>query len=220
MNKFTLSFIIIIFSLIFTFYYVKAEYYLVQNTRANIVLIDDILKNAKSINPLIEETKKNIADIEQSSNERLKVLLPEVVDPIRLANNIQGMAASDTLGIVLENIKVDAGNKKYTSDQLSSGTKLLRTGKVFSSGNNTTPPKEKTEVNEEKYKSTKITFTMITTYEKFKLFLHEIERSLTLMKITSLSFKQIKENIEDEKARSGGPARYQYNIGLETYSLK
>ena len=62
--------------------------------------------------------------------------------------------------------------------------------------------------NSNKYGSITMSFVVSTTYENFLAFLSDLEASLRLVDVTSLSFSSAQQG------------RYDYNITLQTYWLK
>lgn len=223
MTKPIISFVVLILSIGFGIFYVKPEYNLFQERKNDIASLSEILKNSNNIEPLINQTIENLKSIDSAGRSRFEVFLPQRVDPIRFANNLQHIGLAN--GIVLQNIKVtDASTDKQATggssgafqglvSTLSLGSKIEQAqGSVATNGGSTLPQK--------KYATVKAVFTLTTTYETFKLFLNDLEKSLGLINVTSLSFTPVQEPVDPKKTTANVPSHYQYTVEIETYSLK
>jgi len=110
---------------------------------------------------------------------RLEKLLPDNIDNIKLVIDMNRIAQNHTL--VLRNVKLDTGVR---SDESRIGQ-----------DNN-------------KYGTVGLSFTVSSSYTNFQNFLNDLERSLRLVDITSLSVKGSDTNI------------YDFSVELKTYWLK
>lgn len=203
MTKPFFSFIIIVISLGFAFFYVRPEYSLVQERSADLATLAVTSKSSSMIKTLINETEKNLNSVNSADLARFDIFLPETIDPIRFANNLQHIGITN--GLVLENIKVE---EPARNTQDGAGTQSSPV--VQSQG----------AALEKKYATTKANFTFTTTYEKFHIFLNDIEKSLGLINITTLSFQPVVEAPDPKKIKIVGPQIYQFTVAVETYSLK
>lgn len=161
-----ISFIVLFLSLGFTFFYVMPEYQLNQERRTDVDVLAKALLSSEEITSLINKTKYSLVSIGTTGLPRFEVFLPETVDPLRFANNIQTVASKSR--IVLKEIKVtsaadNAEQKSTTGDS----TPVAGKGK---------------------YATTKATFTFTADYETFQLFLNDLEKSLGLIKVSYLEF--------------------------------
>lgn len=214
MNKPLISFFVIILSISFAFFYVRPTYSLTQERRASLASFAKIADDAKGIEKLIDDTDKNLNSVKPSDLARFDVFLPARLDPIRFANNLQRMGLA--VGIVLEDIKVgehsqSVGVKNVEEDSVSR----------FAIGGAIKQADEVKDAKEKKYVTTKASFSFITTYEKFALFLNDIQESLALLDIKEMKFNQIQESTDTTKgSKTAGPLTYQFNLTIETYSLK
>lgn len=207
MTKPFFSFIIIVISFGFAFFYVRPEYSLVGERRADLDTLMVTSKSSNMIKTLINETEKNLNSVNSVDLARFDIFLPEVIDPIRFANNLQHIGITN--GLVLENIKVE---EPARNTQDSAG---------LSAGNQPSPiTQPQGAVLEKKYATTKTNFTFTATYEKFHIFLNDIEKSLGLINITTLSFQPVVETPDPKKIKSVGLQIYQFTVAVETYSLK
>ncbi len=222
MSKPILSFIVIILSLGAAFLYVKPEFDVAMKSRADIVTLDQTIQKSETIKKLINETSDNLRRIDKDSLARFAIFLPEEVDDIRFANSLQNIGYSN--GIILEGINVTRGvGGSGAEDSLSAKSKL--SGIILSTISvDRTDQSEKTNtrqagVLDKKYKTTRANFSGTSSYGAFALFLDDLEKSLGLINITSLSFTPIKEASVGEK-KDTSPILYQYTVDIETYSLK
>lgn len=225
MTKPIVSFIVLILSIGFAFLYVKPAYSLVQERKSDIVSLTAILDNSTKIKTLIDQTAENLKSVNDTEQSRFSVFLPETIDTIRFANNIQHIGLSN--GIILADIKVeDASNSSQAGASKDTGATqgLVST---FSLGSKIQQAQGGTAgaslggvaSTEKKYRATKASFTLISTYETFQLFLDNLEKSLGLINITSLSFAPVQE-ADVKKSRTPPPPLYQFAVSIETYSLK
>lgn len=232
MNKPLFSFITILLSIGFAFFYVKPEYTLVEGRSANLTTLADIAKGSGRIKKLINDTEKNLNGVDSADLARFDMFLPEVIDPIRFANNIQRIGFTN--GVVLENIKVEepaVGTSKNiglnSSGQSQQGGAIQGVVNTFSMGSKGDQTQRTTldgmisgAVLEKKYATTKTSFGFTSTYEAFGKFLFDIEKSLGLINVTALSFHPSIETTDVKKIKRGSPPMYQFTVTIETYSLK
>lgn len=228
MNKPLFSLFVIVLSIVFAFFYIKPEYALSQKLSADLITISSSFKDPDAVKTLIRETEKNLQSVNSSDLLRFNVFLPETVDPVRFANNIQHLGFKN--GILLEGINVAglSGDAKKntlgnTETMLSSATRGI-VNTVLPSMSDTAQTQSGigsaltiTSLNG-KYISTKASFTFTTTYEKLLIFLNDIEKSLGLINITEFSFHPIL--VVDTKNAKNSPLMYQFMFTVETYSLK
>ncbi len=205
-----ISFLIIILSLGFGFLYVKPEYEITQQRQSEIKTLDTTLNSTSQIQALIDQTDKTLSGIDPAELSRFSIFLPESVDAIGLANNIQHMALSR--GIVLTEIKVgDPTNSPNVGGQGSEGIQGVVSGVQAS-------------VQAQPYATTKTSFKFSTNNDNFHAFLGDMEKSLGIMNITALDITPISESTDSSaktsRARASGAPQYQYQIDIETYSLK
>jgi len=230
MNKQIFFFVVIIFSLGFAFFYVKPEYALMQERRADFANLVETLNISATVKTLIRETGRNLDSVAPSDLSRFDVFLPEVIDPIHFANDLQSLGSMN--GIFLENIKVaepmKANNKgsgessQAVVTQLAQGVVSLGSNSdqahvIVSDGTKSTTTKDTTL--EKKYVVTNASFTFTSTYEKFGLFIDDLEKSLGLINVTALSFHPYVES-DSRKIKTGGEQTYEFSVTIETYSLK
>lgn len=218
MNKPIISFAVLLISVVFAFIYVVPAYNLNMERRADILSLAKIIDTSGEIEKLINKTKADLGSIDSDSLKQFETFLPETIDPIRLANNIQSIGIKNR--IVLSDIKItepandfkNKGKLKVVEksgilNTLSLGAQINKAEGVAIDGSTAT-------VQEKKFVATKATFTFSATYETFQSFLRDLEKSLGLINLNSLSL-----SIASDSKSNGAPI-FQYAMEIETYSLK
>lgn len=230
MTKPIISFAALIISIVFTFFYVMPAYNLNQERRADVESLKKILSTSSEIKTLINKTKKNLSSIDSSGMTRFGVFLPEKIDPIRLANNIQSIGIKNA--IILSGIKVEESASGAQGSKQSGGVNatqgLMNTmslgAKVDQAQGEATSPGSSARAtggpSEKKYATTKVTFEFTTTYETFQLFLNDLQSSLGLIELTSLSFAPSAETTGTKSTQVSSVPNYRFTMSMETYSLK
>ncbi|OHA84420.1 MAG: hypothetical protein A2937_01650 [Candidatus Yonathbacteria bacterium RIFCSPLOWO2_01_FULL_47_33b] len=223
MIKPILSLIVIVFSIAFGVFYSKPAYDDIKNARADIEKLDKTAQSTSEIKDIIEQTGKSLSAVDADDLARFDVFLPETLDGIRFANNLQHIGSAN--GLILSDIKVEQKEKEKTQEKSAStqptpGTvsKVLAIDRPIADA--TTPAAKGGTEAKEKFLATKASFTFATTYSGFLLFLNDMEKSLGLINITSLSFKELAASGDEKATQKGVPPLYQFNIEIETYSLK
>lgn len=122
----------------------------------------DVLKNVSKIIELRDALLVTYAAIPKAEIERMDKVLPDNVDIVRLALDLDGMASR--YGISIKDIKTTLG---------SSG-----------GGNAIVLPE-----NETVYNSATVSLSFVSNYENFKRLLIDIEKDLRIMDISSISFQ-------------------------------
>ncbi len=227
MIKFISSIIILVLSLAFAFLYVRPEYDRTQSSLADLKILNNTLESTEKMKELVIQIRDSLASIDPVDTERASVFLPEMIDEIRFANNLQSIGAKN--GIALIDIKVGEGEKEKISVSgavsadgegflLNRPSRSLDTKKAVNQ--DTQKPTESDS--EKKYVTTKVSFSLSTTYEKFLVLLGELERSLEIINVTSLSFQEHKEGSDTDGTKNTpkGDLLYKYTVEIETYSLK
>lgn len=222
MNKPAISFIVLVISVIFIFFYVRPAYSAVQARRNDLVSLQNILNNSGKIQILIDQTTQNLNSIDATGLARFAVFLPEKIDVIRFANNLQHIGLAN--GIILEKIKTEgASADKQDSTEAGTATQQGYASALFADNKvQQTASSRVATVGtavEKRFVTTKASFTFVSTYEKFQLFLNDLEKSLGLVNITALTFNPLPEVVDPKKPKSVVVPLYQFTVDLETYSL-
>lgn len=227
MTKPIISFTIIILSLGFVFFYVVPAYNRNIESRTDIESLTKILSESGEIEDLIGKTKTELGSIEQAGLDRFEVFLPEKIDPIRFANNIQYIGRKNR--IILTDIKVEGQGVGFEGNGASSAVSatqgLINTISLGSQidkalGVPMTQSGQGGALAGGKYATTKANFSFTSTFETFQLFLNDLEESLGVIDVTALSFSSVAGSVSVNRSDTSQLPIYQYTMAIETYSLK
>lgn len=199
-------------------------YNLVTERRNDLTSLQKILDKSSKIKILINQTTENLNSIDAEGLARFAVFLPEKIDVIRFANNIQHIGQNN--GVVLEKIKVlepSSGVQDETmvndDTQQAYISALLLENKIQQTQMANTRTSAGTVSTGKRYATTKATFEFIATYEKFQLLLNDLEKSLGLVNVTLLNFTLLPEVVDTKKIKIPMAPLYQFTVAIETYSL-
>lgn len=210
------SLAVIVFTTAFAFFYVAPLYGEVNAQRSDLQLLDKSVKDTEKIKDVISQTAKTMRSIDPLMIKRLEVFLPESIDSVRFVNNIQGVGVKN--GLAISNIKIDDKHKDVKVGNAGASA-VSGESAMLSQGVLKAPSSEK----EEKYVTTKIAFDVIASYEGFRLLVDDLEKSLGLINIKSLSFQEYNNSSASASKLSRGSAPtplYAFKVEIETYSLK
>jgi Tfp pilus assembly protein PilO len=182
MNRTLLSVILLIISIAAFFWWVNPRYENAKILSAQLSSSNSALASAKELESLRASLVDKENSFKQEDLAKLQKLLPDNVDNIRLFLNIQGVAAR--YGTSIQDISV-AGQ-----DQKTTGTQAIG-------------PSDK------QYNQMTLSFSISTSYENLGLFIKDLEKSLRIVEIKSLSF------VADNK----NPNHYKVAIGINTFLL-
>jgi len=121
-----------------------------------------VLNNISQIVELKDSLLVTYATIPKNEIDRMNKVLPDNVNIVRLAHDLDNMASK--YGISLKDIQTSGGS--------SADANLIVLPE-----------------NESSYKSATVTFSFISNYNNFKRFLQDIERNLRIMDVKSISFQ-------------------------------
>lgn len=171
------------------FLYTQPTYDAVKSSSSQISQYDEALNKAAELQQLKQTLLSKYNTFNPSDIEKLHKLLPDHVDNVRLILDIDSIAGRH--GMAIQNVVV--------SSSQSSGGSQTAIGTVSSS--------------KQKYDSLTLKFTSQGTYENFRGFLADIQKSLRIVDLTSLTITRA--------GNSGGSAAlYNYDVTLRTYWLK
>lgn len=165
--------------LFYTFTNVQYQYVRELQTLSN--EYQSVLKNVSAIVSLRDNLVVTYSAIPKIETERMGKVLPDNIDIVRLALDLDSMASR--YGISIKSIQTSVGVSRDAS--------LIVLPEY---ANN--------------YEVATVSFSFISTYENFKGFLADIEKSLRIMDVKSISFQ-----ISDS-------GFYEYRVSIETYWLK
>ncbi len=171
------------------FMYTKPTYDKVQVTNGEIAQYNEALEKAAELQQVKQSLLSRYNTFDPSDIERLQKLLPDHVDNVRLILDIDSLAAKH--GMAIQNVAV-------SSAQSVQGGRETAISSVGAS--------------KQKYDSLTLKFSTQGTYQSFRQFLGDLEASLRIVDLVSLSITRASE--------IAGSDSYAYDITLRTYWLK
>jgi hypothetical protein len=182
MNSTFFSIVLFIASAGLFFGFVNPQYMSFKNNQTQLALRETALQNAKQLDQTLSslEGKRNNVTTDQLSS--IARFLPDGVDSIRLIMNINSIA--DKHGVIIKKISIDANSSNSNGVANTLGSNMAPHGTVT------------------------FAFSFSTTYDNGVAFISDMEHSLQLMDVTSLSIK----------ANDVGP--YDFSVNAQTYWLK
>lgn len=171
------------------FMYTRPVYDAIRINQAQIAQYDQALEKAAQLQQIKQSLLARYNAFNPKDIERLQILLPDHVDNIGLILDLNNLAASHAMA--LENVDVTDSNA--TAANAASATI------------GATP---------QQYESLTLRFTTHSTYANFEQFLKELEASLRIVDLESLTITN------GGSAGAASNSVYQYQIILRTYWLK
>ena len=183
MNRALLPILLIIISIAAFFLWINPHYANVSDLRTQLSQSQDALAKVQEL----ESVRASLVDKENTFNQadlaKLQKLLPDNVDNIRLFLDIQGVASH--YGTSIQDISVGDSGQKSSSGAQAIGPSGQQYGQMA------------------------LSFSVATTYENLGLFLKDLEKSLRIVEIKSLSFAV------DDKS----PDHYKVSLGINAFWL-
>lgn len=193
------------------FWYTKPAYDSSLVLKASIAQSDAALDKAAELQKLRQTLLSRFNTFDPADLDRLQKLLPDHVDNVRLILDLDNLAERD--GLALQNVDVSSAQKQTAKSQTALG--------AIGASN-------------QKYDSLTLTFSTIATYSDFVLFLTDLESSLRIVDLVSLTISSAggagaaaanaANAFPTSNARnSTGPRTeplYTFNMTLRTYWLK
>lgn len=177
----------IIVSLVLFIFVAKPQFNEAQTINADYTEYQDTIQKYEEFNAEINALKSKKNSIRISDRERIDAMIPSSIDNPRILVDLEALAKKHSL--LFGNIKTDKGTEKvYTQ----------------TSNKNTSPEAQNSE---NRLLTNDISFDVIGTYDQFKNFLNDIESSLTIMEVKTISF-DVTEG-----------AFQQYSVTVQTYAL-
>ena len=184
------------------FQYTKPTYDKTQALRQQIEQYNQALDKAAELKQLKNSLMSRYNAFDPDALQRLHKMLPDHVDNIRLILDMDGVASR--FGMAMQNVVI-SGSASASAGQTVIGT--ISAGK-------------------QKYDSLTLRFTTRGTYANFVKFIEELESSLRIVDITSLtvtpgsSNTASSRNTEDSQQAPENDQIYKYDITIRTYWLR
>lgn len=175
------SIVLLLLSIGLFYTFTKDQYKEVKQLSALAGEYKDVLENVSRIVELRDNLLSTYSAIPKTEIERLNKVLPDHVDTVRLALDLDGMASR--YGISIKNIQALAQGSE------SSNAIIL--------------PERASA-----YDKVTVSFSFISNYENFMRLLADIEKSLRIMDVKTVSFL------------ASDIGLYDHQVSVETYWLK
>ncbi len=172
------------------FFFTQPTYDEVLAKEGEIAEYDQALEKAAELQALKQSLLSRYNTFNPADIDRLHKLLPDHVDNVRLVLDIDSLAGRH--GMALQNVTL---SNPTESTQQKGAIATISGGR-------------------EKYNSLTLKFATHGTYANFRLFMEDLERSLRIVDLVTLSLQGASDNIV------GQEPRYRYDITLRTYWLK
>ena len=172
------------------FLFAQPRYEGIRQVQAEISEYNQALERAAELQQLKQSLLSRYNAFNPSDIERLKKLLPDHVDNVRLVLDLDNLAAKHGLG--LQNVVI-------STPQSGDDSQSAITAAIEST---------------QKYDLLTLQFATEGTYSNFTAFLRDLETSLRIVDLVSLSLAQGSES------PPGGEPSYRYDITFRTYWLK
>lgn len=169
--------VLIAVGLFYTF--INPQYQKTKTLQAEAQQYENVLSNTSAISEVRNELMTRLADIPSSDIDRLSKILPDNIDTVRLAKDLDAIASNH--GISITSLQIDSSADDNTG--------------VFQQDSGSS------------YEKVILTLNFVSNYENFRMFLNDIERSLRIIDIKSISFQV------------GTTDFYEFRVSFETYWL-
>ena len=199
--KFVMPIILIGIGLATFFVFTNPLYNDITLLRTTMASYNEALNNSKALENERDKLTAKYNSIDPDNLAKIRKLLPENIDNIRLILEIEQIAAP--YGMVLKDVKYSTTSDKENGKNVPLPTGAVQGGSVVSS-----PRKD--------YGVWDLEFSTAGTYNNFLNFTRDLESNLRMVDISSIQFSS---NV------SGGggaflPEIYKYTFSIKTYWLK
>ena len=184
---------LIIVAVIIVFTVIKPEFEKIQDTQNSVAEINDAIKKA---DPYLESLKDKIGKAEsfpQSDLVSLNRFIPETVDTVKVARDIEVIIAES--GLLLQNVKIGDGIPVNVVNG-QARNRSANTGDTEDSGLT------------KGLQSYVFTIDAIGSYERMKIMLEALERNAYPLQLTKFEF-----------ASENGSILHSFKLELRTFSL-
>ncbi len=193
MFKYILPTILIGVAVIGFFMFTDPLYKKISLEKNKIISYNEALNNSKALEAERDILTQKYNSFDKENLSRLKKLLPDSVDNIRLILEIEKVALP--YGMVLKDVKYDATKKENTRQRTT---------------------QEKNNSPEKDYGVWNLEFSTQGTYSNFINFIKDLENNLRIVDVDSIEFSS-NTNI---KLKQYLPEAYKYDFKIRTYWLK
>ncbi len=203
MIRYLISALLIGISVTVFFVFIDPLYKDISNTKAEVASYNEALDNSKALENERDKLTAKYSAISPENLEKIKKLLPDNVDNIRLILEIEKVALP--YGMVLRDVQYNPVKKETASaTSTDEGGIILGGGDVDD------------QLLNKDYGSWDLKFTTAGTYNNFINFTKDLESNLRIVDVSSIQFSSSSET----KLNSFLPETYKFNFTIKTYWLK
>jgi len=195
MTRVIISTLALVLSGAIFFFYTQSTYDNTQAIRTQINEYNVALEKSAQLLQLKQQLLSRYNLFNPQDIERIQKMLPDHVDNIRLILDMDSMAAA--YGMTLSNVDISGSMIKGQNQQT-----------VATIGSNN-----------KKHDMLTIKFNVDSTYDNFKKFLTDLQSSLRIVDLVSLSI-QPGSGVRTSPSGAATEPVYHFSIGLRTYWLK
>lgn len=175
------AFILILISAGLFYTFINPEYKGIGDLKMKSNEYKDILASVSDLTSKRDDLLVKYQAIPKEEIDRLGKVLPNNVDTVRLALDFDTIASR--YGISIKDIKT-------TDTKTDNSSTIVQASEA------------------KPFETVNVSFSFISSYDNFRHFMHDIEQSLRIIDISSLSFVTSENNLND------------YKITIETYWVK
>lgn len=176
-----ISIVLIILAITLFAFFTNPRYASVRELSVEQQRFDDALDRSKELVALRDALLSKYNSIKGEDLKRIGTMLPDSIDTVRLIIDINTLASR--YGMSLGNISIGSPDEVQTDGALGPSS--------------------------DDFGRLSLSFTVLSTYDRFRAFLADLERSLRLVDVTSLSF-----------GSPGQSGMTSYQVTFTTYWLK
>ncbi len=195
--RFIFPAILVIASVASFIIFTSPTYKEIKGLNAQAAAYDQALTNAKNLQEVRDSLSAKYYSLSPEEIDRLNKLLPDNVDNIRLIIDIQRVASN--YGMLLSSVKFDTfkAPTSSASDASVQGSP------------------ESIAIDDKEYGSFDLEFSTEAPYETFLLFLADLEKSLRIMDVSSITFTS-----DTDTSTNPSNSTYKYGFKIKTFWLR
>ena len=217
------SLILIIIAVAVFFLYTNKTFKEVSLLKQNGSTFEQALNNSKQFEQARDAINARYQSFSREDIERLRLLLPDTVDNVRLVIDIENIAKNS--GPVFKKVTYDAKESIKAKTVTTPQVAPKQTTSQDTPTTQPTAPSQPTRLgtvaeDNKPYGSFSVSFTVQGPYDQFIQFLKTLERSLRIVDVTSITFSSVDAVEKDPKKVSNIKNVYEYNVTIKTYWLK
>jgi hypothetical protein len=179
----------IIVAFVVFFFYTKPMFAEIKITQGEAAQYEEAASKAQELNAELARKLNEKRGYSVENLERLDALVPNSINEVKILADLSELARSHNMlfgNVNVENVDGGTSNKSSSAEE---GTALSQT------------------VSYVDIENASLTFSLIGTYEQFKAFLADVERSLVMMEITEIDFMTGEGNLQ------------QYEVAVTLFAL-